>query len=125
MNLNESGEDYLETILLLEKQLGEVRAIDVAREMGFSKPSVSRAMALLKEQALIALDGRNYISLTDKGQQVAVSVYERHHFLTQFFMEIGVSSDIAAKDACRIEHVLSRETFDKLKVFVSGGLGRK
>ena len=119
MNLHESGENYLETILLLEKKLGTVRAVDVAREMGFSKPSISRAMNLLKDQGLIALDGRNFIRLTESGRETAMRVYERHFFLTCFFEDIGVPSDVAEKDACRVEHVLSPETFESLKRFAA------
>jgi Mn-dependent transcriptional regulator len=117
MNIHESGENYLETILLLEKKLGVVRSIDIAREMGFSKPSISRAMTILKEGGFVTIDDRNFIFLTDEGKKVAHSVYERHFFLTSFLVTIGVPHDIAEKDACRMEHVLSPETFEKLKQF--------
>ena len=117
MNIHESGENYLETILLLGKKLGVVRSIDVAREMGFSKPSISRAMNLLKDGGFITIDARNFIFLTEEGDKVAKSVYERHFFLTRFLISIGVPSDIAEKDACRMEHILSPETFEKLQQF--------
>jgi len=117
MNIHESGENYLETILLLGKKLGVVRSIDVAREMGFSKPSISRAMNLLKDGGFITIDGRNFIFLTEEGERIAKSVYARHFFLTRFLTSIGVPDDIAEKDACRMEHVLSPETFEKLQQF--------
>lgn len=119
MNIHESGENYLETILLLGKKLGVVRSIDVAREMGFSKPSISRAMNLLKDGGFITIDTRNFIFLTEEGEKVAKSVYERHFFLTRLLISIGVPNDVAEKDACRMEHILSPETFEKLQQFAS------
>lgn len=120
MKIYESGEDYLETILLLEKRMGVVRSIDVARELNFSKPSISRAMTILKEEGTISIDGRGFILLTDEGRRIAEMIYDRHAFLRAFLTGIGVSNEVAEKDACRIEHVLSAETFEKLKEYVEG-----
>ena len=101
MNLQESGEMYLETILVLSKKNKDVRSIDIARELNYSKPSVSRAIG--------------YIELTDKGAEVANTIYDRHDTLSSFFESIGVSHDTAVNDACRIEHVISTETMNKIK----------
>ncbi|MBO4636121.1 MAG: metal-dependent transcriptional regulator [Clostridiales bacterium] len=119
MILQESGEMYLETILLLSKELQNVRSLDVANKMGFSKPSVSRAVGLLKNEDYIKVDGNGYITLTKKGLATAEKIYERHIVLSDFFGKIGVSEETAAEDACRIEHLISDETFGKLKEFLS------
>lgn len=114
----ESGENYLETILLLKKRKGLVRSIDIARELNFSKPSVSRAVGILKEDGFILVDESGYIELTDKGSQKAESVYERHRYLTLFLEKIiNVSSEIAEEDACKIEHIISEETFQNIKKY--------
>ena len=111
----ESGEDYLETILKLKKQLGHVRSIDIARELNYSKPSVSRAMKVLGEKGLVYMDGRKFIHLTDAGQAKAESVNDRHHLFKQMLTEIfGVSEETAEEDACRIEHIVSDETVEKI-----------
>ena len=115
MIIQESGEMYLETILVLKKKLGNVRAIDVAGEMNFSKPSVSRALGILKNNNYITVDKNGYINLTDKGSTIAEKIYERHTVLTKMFLRIGVSPEIAQEDACKIEHVISDETFDAIK----------
>ncbi len=115
MELHESGEMYLETILILKKRFGYVRSIDIANEMGVSKPSVSRAIALLKENGYITFDPNGMILLTESGKTVADKVYEKHLFLTDFLTSIGVSEETAAHDACKIEHVISDETFSALK----------
>ncbi len=115
MELHESGEMYLETILILKNRFGYVRSIDIANEMGVSKPSVSRAISLLKENGYITFDPNGMILLTDSGKAVADKVYERHLFLTDFLTSIGVSEDTAAHDACKIEHIISDETFSALK----------
>lgn len=115
MELHESGEMYLETILILKNRFGYVRSIDIANEMGVSKPSVSRAIALLKENGYITFDPNGMILLTDSGKDVADKVYEKHLFLTDFLTSIGVSEEIAEHDACKIEHVISDETFSALK----------
>lgn len=115
MALQESGEMYLESIYILSQKMKYVRSIDVCEYMGFSKPSVSRAVGLLKEGEYIVVDRDGYITLTDKGVGVAVKMYERHMLLTKFLMELGVSEDIATEDACKIEHHLSDESFNALK----------
>ena len=118
MNLQESGEMYLETILILLRKNSAVRAIDVGEYMGYSKPSVSRAMGKLKNDGFITVDGSGYISLTDDGRAVAEKIYERHTLLTDFFTRIGVEKEIASADACKIEHDISDETFEAIKKFV-------
>lgn len=115
MELHESGEMYLETILILKNKFGYVRSIDIANEMGVSKPSVSRAVALLKDNGYISFDPNGMILLTDTGKAVAEKIYDRHTVLTKYFTAIGVSEDVASKDACKIEHIISDETFNILK----------
>jgi Mn-dependent DtxR family transcriptional regulator len=119
MKLQESGENYLETILILKNRFGYVRAIDVANEMGFSKPSVSRAVSILKENGYIASDPNGMLLLTKEGQAVAEEIYERHQVLTHFLLSIGVNEQTAAEDACKIEHAISHESFEKLKSFIT------
>ena len=114
MSLQESGEMYLETILLLSKKKNLVRAVDVAEEMGYSKPSVSRALTRLREEDLILTNRDGYIAFTEAGRAIAEKVYKRHELLTQFIMRLGVDSKTAEQDACRIEHVISDETFDAM-----------
>ena len=111
MHLQESGEMYLETILVLTSQSPHVRAIDVGEYMGYSKPSVSRAMGLLKSGGYIKVDENGYITLLEPGREVAEKIYERHTLLTQFLTRLGVSPEVAAQDACRMEHVISDESF--------------
>ena len=115
MHLQESGEMYLETILILSQKNKFVRSLDVAEYMGFSKPSVSIALKQLENNGFISRDKDGLISLTDDGRQIAESVYERHELLTRHFISIGVSPDTAREDACRVEHYISQETFDALK----------
>lgn len=115
MELHESGEMYLETILVLKNRFGYVRSIDIANEMNVSKPSVSRAVGLLKENGYITFDPNGMILLTGTGQAVAEKIYERHEILTQYLNALGVSGDTAAHDACKIEHVISDETFNIIK----------
>ncbi|MDR1564722.1 MAG: metal-dependent transcriptional regulator [Oscillospiraceae bacterium] len=117
MKTHESAEDYLETILLLKRVLGEVRSIDIANEMNFTKPSVSVAMKKLKEQGYITIEEGGYISLTPSGLELAECIYERHELISGLLMHIGVSKETAMEDACRIEHVISTETFEKLKAY--------
>lgn len=115
-DIYESGEDYLETILRLKKQMGQVRSIDIARDMDFSKPSVSRAMKILGEKGLVYMDGRKFIHLTDEGQELAETVANRHLLFKDMLTEIfGVSEETAEEDACRIEHIVSDETVQKIK----------
>lgn len=114
MKRQESLEDYLETILILNKA-GDVRSIDIVNKMGFSKPSVSVAMKNLRNKELINMDDNGFITLTDEGKNIAESIYERHTILTKALVGLGVSEEIAREDACRIEHDISEETFEKLK----------
>jgi len=119
INMYESGENYLETILILSKRNGSVRSVDIARELEFSKPSVSRAVGILKESGLIVTDSNGYIELTEEGKKKAESVYDRHQQLTVFLMETaGVSHDTAEEDACRIEHIISEDTYQGIKRFL-------
>ena len=113
--MHESGEMYLETILILGQRKNLVRAVDVATEMGLSKPSVSRALVKLKNDACIIVDENGHIAFTEKGRAIAEKIYERHQVLTEILMAIGVNREIAAKDACKMEHDISDETFDAMK----------
>ena len=115
MKLLESGEMYLETIYLLTEENPNVRSIDVCEHMGFSKPSVSRAVGLLKAGGYINVDKDGYLSLTDVGREVAIKMYDRHKLLTDFLVSLGVDKDTAATDACKIEHHISDESFEALK----------
>ena len=115
MKIHESAENYLETILILKNRLGLVRSVDIAHELGFSKPSVSVAMKNFREEGYISVDANGHISLTEIGLNIAEKMYERHKFLTNWLISIGVDSETASEDACRIEHVISQESFDKLK----------
>lgn len=110
----ESGENYLETILILGKK-GDVRSIDIVRTMNLSKPSVSRAVGILKNSGYIDIDVNGYITLTDSGREIAERIYERHLVLTKWLVSIGVCEETAAEDACRLEHDISVESFDRLK----------
>lgn len=116
----ESGENYLETILMLHNRIGNVRSIDIARELNFSKPSVSRAVGLLKQSGFIYIDENGFISLTESGSEEAKRIYEKHMTLTEFFVKTaGVNREIAEEDACRAEHVISDETFRGIKEFLN------
>lgn len=115
MQLQESGEMYLETILILSKKNNMVRSVDIAENMNVSKPAVSKSMAKLKEDAYIIIDSNGYIALTEKGRTVAEKIYERHTIITQVLMNLGVDAKTAASDACKIEHDISDETFDIIK----------
>jgi len=115
MKLHESGEMYLETILVLSKKLPVVRAIDITETLELSKPSVSRALKTLESNGFIEIDKRKYITLNKKGLEVASMIYERHMVITTILTQIGVSKDVAEDDACKIEHVISKETFDAIK----------
>ncbi|MBO6148093.1 MAG: metal-dependent transcriptional regulator [Lachnospiraceae bacterium] len=115
----ESGEDYIETIYLLKKRNGTVRSIDVARELGFSRPSVSRAVSILKKDGYLEMDAAGDLELTDKGRKKATEVYDRHKTLTRFLMATAeVSENVAETDACRIEHIISPATFKGIKKYV-------
>ena len=115
MTIHESAENYLETILILKNRLGQVRSIDIANELSVSKPSVSVAMKNLRTNGYIDGDKDGYISLLESGSAIAEKMYERHTLLSKWLTTLGVSPTIAAEDACRIEHVISEETFDALK----------
>ncbi len=119
MQNNESAENYLETILVLSHRLPVVRSVDVANELGFKKSSVSIAMKNLREKGHITVTDAGFIYLTDSGKDIAESIYERHEFITKFFTEIGVDPTVAEEDACRIEHVISAETFAALKSYLN------
>ena len=120
MHLQESGEMYLESIYVLLRPNPHVRAIDVGEYMGYSKPSVSRAMGLLKSGGYVSVDENGYISLLPAGQEVAEKIYERHTLLTSFLVRLGVSEEVASEDACRLEHVLSDESFEAIKRHANG-----
>jgi Mn-dependent DtxR family transcriptional regulator len=115
LKIQESAENYLETILVLKNRKGEVRSIDIANELNFSKPSISNAMKQFREKGYIIVDETGYITLTDSGHEIAKNVYERHLMLTRFLMSLGVSEETAKEDACRIEHVISKESFNRIK----------
>lgn len=119
MKILESAENYLETILILRQRNGYVRSIDIANELGYSKPSISNAMKSLREKNLITMDPSGLIELTEKGEKIAQDVYEKHVLLGKFLMLIGVEEEVAKADACRIEHVISDETFDKIKEHIN------
>ena len=118
-SLNESVEDYLETILVLSKKLPVVRAIDIANELGYSKASISVAIKNLKEKELIVVQEHGYISLTESGSTLATKVYERHLWFTNWLVSLGVDEEIASEDACRMEHALSEESFEAIKKSIS------
>ncbi len=118
MRIQESAENYLETILMLRETKGSVRSVDIAAELDFTKPSVSVAMKKLKESDFIEVDGDGFITLTEAGQKIAEEMYERHKFFTDFLLHIGVGEETAVKDACRIEHVLSTESFEKMRNYL-------
>ena len=123
VHLYESGEDYLEAILVLRQEKGSVRSIDVAQHLGFSKPSVSRAMSILRTNGYIEMEKGGAITLTPEGEEVARTIYERHRLISAWLKRLGVSPEVAARDACRIEHDLSAETFACLKRHVETELG--
>lgn len=114
LQIHQSAEDYLETILILRERKGLVRSIDIASELGYSKASVSIAMKKLRESGYVEMDAEGFLTLTDAGQEIADRVYTRHKLLTAFFVRLGVSEEVASADACRIEHDISEETFQCL-----------
>lgn len=122
MNLYESAENYLETVLILNNKLGVVRSIDIVNELDFSKPSVSVAMKKLRESGFINMDADGHITLTESGMTIAESVYERHTLLSGFLTALGVDEKTAAEDACRIEHVISQQTFEKIRDYAMKNL---
>ncbi len=118
MHTSESAEDYLETILVLSGKLPVVRSVDVANEMGYKKSSVSIAMKNLREKGHITVTDAGYIYLTDSGKRIAEMIYERHTLISKWLINLGVSEDIATKDACRIEHAISEESFEAVKKYI-------
>ena len=119
MKIQESAENYLETILVLKNRNGLVRSIDIANELEFSKPSVSIAMKNLRENGYINVDNKGYITLAEKGREIAEKIYERHTFLSAWFIELGIDPQVAVEDACRMEHIISGETFEAIKKHVN------
>ena len=120
MALHQSGEDYLEAILVLRERKGNVRSIDVAQHLNYSKPSVSRAVSILRASGYITMERDGRLELTPSGEQVAREIYERHKLLTDWLIRLGVSPEVAAEDACKIEHDISPETFRCLKQHAKG-----
>lgn len=118
MRIKESAENYLETILILQKRSGDVRSIDIVNELSYSKPSVSIAMKNLRENGYVIMDKDGYITLTDAGRQIAETMFERHTVISSWLMYLGVPEEIALEDACRIEHVISAESFEAMKKHV-------
>ncbi len=125
MTIRESGEMYLETIYVLSQKSSNVRGIDVGAYMGFSKPSVSRAIGILKKDGLVMIDGSGFIKLTYKGEERAKLIYERHMLLSKLLVNIGVDEKTASEDACRIEHYISEKTFEAIKKHVEKYGSRK
>ena len=121
MKIQESAEDYLEAILILAQEKGTVRSIDVAHHLGYTKPSVSRAMSLLRENGYVTMDPDGLLSLTQAGRRIAEPIYERHCMLTDWLVSLGVSPETAARDACHMEHSISDETFVKMKEHIFRG----
>lgn len=117
MSIYKSGEDYLERILMLQEKNGSVRAIDIAESMEYSRASVSIALKKLKNDELINVSGDSIITLTEKGKKTALEIYEKHKYITSFLIHLGVNENVALEDACKIEHDLSIESFEKLKEF--------
>lgn len=115
MNIKESGEMYLEAIYVLNKKTGNVRSIDICDYLGYSKPSVSRAMSLLKNGGYVIMDTEGFLSLTDLGVEIAEKIYNRHTTLTNLLVKLGVTPETAAQDACKMEHIISDETFNAIK----------
>ena len=120
MQIRESAEDYLEAILVLSKQGGGVRSVDIASMLGVSKPSVSHAMKLLREDGYIAMDRYGTVTFLEKGEEIAVRIYERHQVLTKMLEGLGVSEEVAKADACKLEHDISDESFEKIKEHLKG-----
>lgn len=120
MQIHQSAEDYLETILMLTQRMGNVRSIDVVNELGFTKASVSIAMKKLRENGYISVDGEGSLTLLPPGREIAERIYSRHRLLEQFFVQLGVDVQTAAEDACRAEHILSEQTLEAIRVKMSG-----
>ncbi|MBQ9107151.1 MAG: metal-dependent transcriptional regulator [Clostridia bacterium] len=125
MHLQESGEMYLETIYILSKKSSTVRSLDVAEYMGYSKPSISRAVKLLKDGGYITVDADGYIALTDVGEDVALKIFERHTLITDMLVRLGVDPEVASEDACKMEHVISDDSFEAIKRYVAENIQDK
>ncbi|MCL2436477.1 MAG: metal-dependent transcriptional regulator [Clostridiales bacterium] len=125
MDLQESAENYLETIFILRNRIGAVRSVDIVNELDFTRPSVSVAMKKLRESGHINVDSDGYITLTEIGQKVAEEIYERHSLLSGFLIALGVDKTTAAEDACRIEHIISKQSFEKIQDFVQKEFEKK
>lgn len=125
LKMQESGENYLETILILKNTNSRVRSVDIARSLSFTKPSISRAMSILKQAGYITMEEDGLIELTQTGLEKAKNVYERHRLLSSFLQSIGVNEKTAAEDACRMEHVISEETFIKMKEYIQKKSGER
>ena len=125
MKILQSGENYLETILMLSRKKAAVRSIDVANEMGYSKPSVSIAMKQLRENGYVTVDDGGYITLTADGREVAERMYERHRLLSEWLVYLGVDPETAAEDACRMEHVISQAAFEKIKAHAEAEMEKR
>ena len=123
MAIHESGEDYLEAILMIKERNGNVRSIDVAHELSFSKPSVSVAMKHLRENECIEVSSAGFITLTNKGMEIATSIYERHQVLSEWLISLGVDPEVAVRDACEMEHQISDESFQAMKKFIKSERG--
>ena len=122
MTINESVEDYLEAILMLKEKKGMVRSIDVVHQLNYSKPSISRAMSRLRENGYITMDKEGWLELTPAGMEIAEQIYERHQMLTKWLMALGVSPEVARADACRMEHGISKESFECLRAHIEKNL---
>ncbi len=122
MKIQESAENYLETIYMIKKRKGEVRSIDIANNLGFSKPSVSVAMKNLRENGYIEMDANGYITLMPSGMEIALKMYERHVLISDWLASLGVNPKTAEEDACRIEHIISAETFEAIKKIAKGDM---
>ena len=120
MHIQESGEMYLETIFVLSKDHTTVRSIDVAEHLGYSKPSVSRAMGILKHGGYITMNAHGALELTESGAEIAAKIYERHTIITEFLIKLGVDAEIASEDACKMEHIISDSSFEAMKRFFAG-----
>ena len=119
MPIQESGEMYLETIYVLLQKSGKVRSIDICEQMGYSKPSISRAIGILRDGGYIDVDRSGFITLTDDGKAVALKIYERHTIITRFLVALGVDPDTASEDACKMEHIISDSSFEAIKAFAN------